>query len=77
MEEYLPHIIAIIALPLLCGFWVCVQLLAKKIGTKNHIDYYDEEHKHGIIANCQTDCSSCQSSCSSNQKNECNKKGTD
>jgi hypothetical protein len=32
------HLLSIFALSALCAGWVAVQLLAKKLGTKNHID---------------------------------------
>ena len=39
MGNYLPYIIPVLAFTLLTAGWAAVQLLAKKAGTKNHIDY--------------------------------------
>jgi hypothetical protein len=38
MGEYINYIIPVLALALLAAGWAGVQLIAKKIGTKNHID---------------------------------------
>ncbi len=36
--EILPYVIAILSFAFLCAGWVAIQLLAKKLGTKNHFD---------------------------------------
>lgn len=38
MGKYLEFILPVLAISLLTAGWMAVQLLAKKIGTKNHID---------------------------------------
>lgn len=39
MEEFLTYIIPIAGLTILVAGWGAVQLLAKKMNTKNHIDH--------------------------------------
>lgn len=39
MDELAAYIIPILALALLSGGWVAVQLLARKMRTKNHIEH--------------------------------------
>ncbi|MBI4930530.1 MAG: hypothetical protein HY841_07195 [Bacteroidetes bacterium] len=39
MENYLEYILPVLALALLAAGWVVVQIIAKKMGTKNHFDY--------------------------------------
>lgn len=41
------HLLAILALTFLAALWMAVQLLARRMGTKNHID----EFKNGC-GNC-------------------------
>ena len=36
--EYLPHIISVLALAFLTAGWLAVQILARRIGTKNHFE---------------------------------------
>lgn len=38
MEKLLPHLLAITLLSLLCMGWIGVQMLARKMKTKNHFD---------------------------------------
>lgn len=38
MGKYLEYILPVLAFALLTACWMAVQLIAKKIGTKNHID---------------------------------------
>lgn len=38
MEMITTYLIPVLALTILAGFWVAVQLLARKVGTKNHIE---------------------------------------
>ncbi|MEK6616408.1 MAG: hypothetical protein AABZ32_09895 [Bacteroidota bacterium] len=38
MENYLEYILPVLAFALLVAGWVVVQLIAKKMGTKNHFD---------------------------------------
>ena len=38
MNEFLQYLIPVLALTVLAGGWMGVQLLAKKMQTKNHID---------------------------------------
>lgn len=38
MENYSEYILPVLILALLSAGWMMVQLVAKKIGTKNHID---------------------------------------
>jgi len=36
--DYIEYIIPIVSVAVLCAAWVMVQLLAKKLKTKNHFD---------------------------------------
>lgn len=38
MENYVEYIIPVLAIAMLTAGWMLVQLVAKKMGTKNHID---------------------------------------
>ncbi|NQV52921.1 MAG: hypothetical protein HQ500_07045 [Flavobacteriales bacterium] len=38
MEEMIQYLIPVFALAALAGGWMGVQIVAKKLGTKNHID---------------------------------------
>jgi len=52
--DFVTHVIAILFLAVLAASWIGVQLLARKVGTKNHFDtktnccgYCAEEDKEG------------------------------
>jgi len=47
MEKYLLYLVPVIAYALLTAGWMAVQLLARKAGTKNHID-----HRGGCCGAC-------------------------
>ncbi len=54
MSEYAQYIIPILALTLVAGGWAGVQLLAKKMKTKNHID-----QTTGCCGNCTGEGEGC------------------
>ncbi|MBK8701187.1 MAG: hypothetical protein IPN29_17265 [Saprospiraceae bacterium] len=62
MENYISYVYVILAYALLTAGWMGVQLIAKKMGTKNHIDHE---------GNC---CGACdrKDSCSKKDKAEIN-----
>jgi hypothetical protein len=41
MENLTVHIIAVLSAAFLCGGWVAVQVLARRMKTKNHFDDLD------------------------------------
>ena len=53
------YIIAILTLCALCAGWVLVQILAKKLKTKNHFDHLNSACGHctcgGVEQFCQAD----------------------
>jgi hypothetical protein len=40
MEKFLEYFIPVLAFALLAAGWMMVQLMAKKMGTKNHIEHH-------------------------------------
>ena len=52
------YIIPVISLAALCGGWVAVQLLARRMKTKNHFDHLNSSCGHctcgGVEGNCTT-----------------------
>jgi len=54
MSEFTQYIIPILALTLIAGGWAGVQLLARKMQTKNHID-----QTTGCCGNCNGESENC------------------
>jgi hypothetical protein len=52
------HIVAVFSLALLCGFFVIVQLLARKNGVKHHLDNGPGGCKCKSSSHCHKDCES-------------------
>ena len=53
MQQY---IISVLFLAVLCGGWVAVQVLAKKMKTKNHFDHLNSACGHCTCGGVDQDC---------------------